>query len=518
MLRLGTKCRLLSQLSVDAISAPHCAASLHSRSFNAVNLPLGPSASGRPHSAFDHAAAKKSIIGYAHVMGRNAPGIQSFQRHYATLSNDHHGGRDYKATQKYTYPIYDADRNQVSNLAAYQVPLLGQNNTKDGIKSSPKSGNWSEDKFDANEDYKTRTLQTLPLDRRVYDRLKAAKAVASSKPTSSSRSSERMLSLSVCTYNLSCDPINVGESRLEVRVNAICDMIANQPNLDLIGLQEVDDEAAAVMFPRFVSMGYTVHRQPDTPRGVAIVIKSSYTAMDFGWRPYTYSKNIHGFLYAHIALPSSNHHLLFVTTNLPRTTGLSCESSRLAAIDRRFQLDQLITFLRREWYIRYNLETLVVAGHLGWADGNELARDPALLDFINNPAWQDSFLKVRQGGDPGYTYDGIANGLLNSKVRGRFDRCLVQGCEVEAVRLMGTEAIPGRYIDIRDPETGQYNTVPLVASTHYGLVTDLLIDRFEYKRASLFVKIMKWMIGVAGTLFLLLSASWYVAQTKSSNP
>jgi hypothetical protein len=66
--------------------------------------------------------------------------------------------------------------------------------------------------------------------------------------------------------------------------------------------------------------------------------------------------------------------------------------------------------------------------------------------------------------------------MLNNSIRRRFDRCLVQGCTVQTVNLVGTEAIPNYSWDKYNPWKESYKSTPLAPSDHFGLDVSLKIE------------------------------------------
>ena len=82
--------------------------------------------------------------------------------------------------------------------------------------------------------------------------------------------------------------------------------------------------------------------------------------------------------------------------------------------------------------------------------------------------------------DPGFTYDGVANGMLASRLRSRPDRVLTRLCgwrlkSPAGVQLLGKEAIPGVTYVKTVKRKGEIVplTLPVLPSDHFGVCVTL---------------------------------------------
>ena len=110
---------------------------------------------------------------------------------------------------------------------------------------------------------------------------------------------------------------------------------------------------------------------------------------------------------------------------------------------------------------------IIFGGDMNWDDAEEgklSARLPG--------GWVDAWAALH-GEQGGFTYDGVANPMLNNRIRKRLDRfvCRLHSFGLAKVELLGTEAVPGK--TYRREYKGGVKLVPVVPSDHFGLLLTL---------------------------------------------
>eukprot|EP01083_Nonionella_stella_P146239 459695_1 len=83
---------------------------------------------------------------------------------------------------------------------------------------------------------------------------------------------------------------------------------------------------------------------------------------------------------------------------------------------------------------------VVFGGDMNWNDNPKRKRNDGPVPLPSG--WTDCWL-TKHPNSAGFTYDGRANQMLANYLQSRLDRVFVKGIEVESVKMIGTEAIPG---------------------------------------------------------------------------
>jgi endonuclease/exonuclease/phosphatase family metal-dependent hydrolase len=283
----------------------------------------------------------------------------------------------------------------------------------------------------------------------------------------------RSYSFTVASYNLWFGPQQDGEPLASKRMDAVYHLLAAQQSCWLIGLQEVVPSLAQALFPKLKSLGYRIFQQPGASYGVSVAVHSDLSILESGWQPYHDTCMARGFVFVRAQVPASSRELLFATTHLESFQRMPNGSDYTGAPQRQAQLRQLAAFCKAQKVQHSELKTILFNGDLNWDDERANCLDPSLVDTLDDSLWKDCFLDIRKGEDKGYTYDGRDNPMLNNSIRRRFDRCLVQGCTVQTVNLVGTEAIPNQSWNKYNPWKRSFKSTPLAPSDHFGLVVNL---------------------------------------------
>jgi tyrosyl-DNA phosphodiesterase 2 len=86
------------------------------------------------------------------------------------------------------------------------------------------------------------------------------------------------------------------------------------------------------------------------------------------------------------------------------------------------------------------------------------------------PRWADAWRALRPG-EPGFTYDAVANGMLMGRLQKRLDRVVFKLTDYEAagVRMVGTRALPG-VTYAKQFHNGGSKQLPVLPSDHFGLL------------------------------------------------
>jgi tyrosyl-DNA phosphodiesterase 2 len=110
---------------------------------------------------------------------------------------------------------------------------------------------------------------------------------------------------------------------------------------------------------------------------------------------------------------------------------------------------------------------VIFGGDMNWDDAEE-----GQLSGRLPGGWVDGW-SVLHGESGGWTYDGVANPMLNNRIRKRLDRfvCRLHSFELARIELLGTEAVPGK--TYRREWKGSVKLVPVVPSDHFGLLLTL---------------------------------------------
>jgi endonuclease/exonuclease/phosphatase family metal-dependent hydrolase len=259
-------------------------------------------------------------------------------------------------------------------------------------------------------------------------------------------------------------------------MDAVHKVIAAEPRLCLVGLQEVIPQLANALFPKLKSLGYRIFQQPGAFYGVAVAVHPSLSILESGWIPYTDTIMARGFVFVRVQLPNSNREVLFATTHLESFQRMPGGRDYTGTLQRVAQIQEFEAFCKDQQSRHANLKTIIFNGDLNWDDERQKSLDPPMMTCVDKSVWQDCFLAVRKNKERGYTYDGKENPMLNNSLRRRFDRFLVQGCAVQGVRIVGTEAIEGETCDKYNEWKKSYKTMPLAPSDHFGVIADLIIN------------------------------------------
>jgi hypothetical protein len=111
---------------------------------------------------------------------------------------------------------------------------------------------------------------------------------------------------------------------------------------------------------------------------------------------------------------------------------------------------------------------VVLAGDTNWDDSTD-----GNLDALLPPGWADVWRRLRPG-EPGFTYDAVANAMLMGRLQKRLDRVLLCARDYEpaAVRMVGTAPLPGVTYE-KVFRNGGSKRLPVCPSDHFGLLMTL---------------------------------------------
>eukprot|EP01083_Nonionella_stella_P220907 789858_1 len=115
---------------------------------------------------------------------------------------------------------------------------------------------------------------------------------------------------------------------------------------------------------------------------------------------------------------------------------------------------------------------VVFGGDMNWNDNPKRKRNDGPVPLPSG--WTDCWL-TKHPNSAGFTYDGRANQMLANYLQSRLDRVFVKGIEVESVKMIGTEAIPGVTYEKKSRKT--VKTLPVYPSDHFGLLCKLKVNR-----------------------------------------
>jgi tyrosyl-DNA phosphodiesterase 2 len=120
---------------------------------------------------------------------------------------------------------------------------------------------------------------------------------------------------------------------------------------------------------------------------------------------------------------------------------------------------------------------VVLAGDTNWDDATD-----GNLDALLPPGWADAWRRLRPG-EPGYTYDAVANAMLMGRLQKRLDRVLfcTRDYEPAEVRMVGTAPLRGVTYE-KAFRNGGSKRLPVCPSDHFGLL--LTLRRVERRGAT----------------------------------
>ena len=273
----------------------------------------------------------------------------------------------------------------------------------------------------------------------------------------------------ICTYNVWFGSEENAGPYAEERMNEIIkSLLPHAPRM--IGFQEVTPLLAQILDPLLKSAGYQCFSQDLSGfvvgYGCVVAVRADHI-VEGGFKPFRTSQLDRGISYA--ILQFDGREIIFTTTHAESW----CGPNYIGAKQREMQLQEMTNFCDTWMTKRPSIDMAVITGDLNWDDWRPKSEgDNKPLEQVVGPEWLDTWKLLYPDAkkDPGYTYDGKINPMLNSSLRRRFDRCLIRtnkkSISVEKAFLIGMHPIPG----ISWTKGPTNKMVPVTPSDHYGLV------------------------------------------------
>ena len=257
---------------------------------------------------------------------------------------------------------------------------------------------------------------------------------------------------SLVSYNVWFGWDGRGQPYCAERMKGIVDCLLEHHKVDCpllaCGFQEVVPEHIQTLQPLLQAAGFQFFCQPGNHYGCSLFVhQASAEILDHGWRNYSQTNMLRGFLYVRLRIKNSSSEILFTTTHLESPTDRQGSSN---AQDRTQQIRELEAFCNQQLCNHPHLQLVVISGDLNW---NEQNRDIPLLEMaLKTPSWKDAWLETshdngsRKDYQPnpfrdetsqcrsdrtlvqagGYTFDCQTNPFLDGTRQSRLDRILVQ--------------------------------------------------------------------------------------------
>jgi len=308
-------------------------------------------------------------------------------------------------------------------------------------------------------------LGTLPSDNSATAATTAAATVSDIK-----RATQKLSPFTICTYNVWFGREEEAGPFGKERMMALMDVVLpHTPRF--IGLQEVTPLLAMHLAPSLQAAGYKVFSQPLLQGYGSLVAVRADHIVDGGFVPFEVTNLGRGISWA--ICQFDGREVLFTTTHAESW----CGPEYIGAKERELQLKEMTKYCEQWMKKRPFIDIAIITGDLNWDDWRPRSQGPNTpLEDVVGPEWLDCWkiLHPNTKDDPGYTYDGKTNPMLNTGLRRRFDRCLIRTNQkpfsVEAAILIGQDAIPGLMWASRGLEKSK---VPVTPSDHYGIVVTI---------------------------------------------
>ena len=313
---------------------------------------------------------------------------------------------------------------------------------------------------------------------------------------------------SICSYNVWFGRGDGDPHPVERMKNLASLILSATPRPLFVGFQEVTHGLRSILSPLLESAGYRLYHQENVPYGCALAVMERpchpqmglrVQVLEHGFERYKKTSMERGLLWVLAKVYDTDQnvskHVIFTTTHLESylSSTYSGSSQRINQIQQasEFCTDRMTRWNQNHGYGE-SVRMSIISGDLNWDDERKKSEgaDPNLLMTVNGrgPQWIDAWKETHPGkGEDGFTYDAKMNPMLGGNLRRRFDRCLAHTLpanqedkpEVHAVKIIGTKAIEG--VTWSKPvqkwqngeglvPTGQFKSVPVLPSDHYGLI------------------------------------------------